>query len=70
MAPVTLENARLELRRDEKGKMTLLFDGERVPGVMEIEVVQKPGLRPIVNVMFIGTAVRITDPVSTDGDAR
>lgn len=67
MVPVTLENARLELRRDHKGKMTLMFDGERVPGVMEIKIVQEPGYRPVVKVMFIGTAVRITEPTVSGG---
>jgi hypothetical protein len=61
MSPLTLENTKLELRRDEKGRFTLFFDGERVPGVMAVEMAQETPQRPTFTVTFAAVAVRVVE---------
>lgn len=61
MALVTLENTRLELRRADKDRFQLFFDGQYVPGVMSVEVTQKAGLRPEFIITFGGSCIRMVE---------
>lgn len=63
MALVTLDNTKLELRRDEKGRFRLYFDGTLVPGVMSVHVNQDNGLRPEFTITFGGSCVRVVEHV-------
>jgi len=72
MATVTRENAKLELRRDDRGRFKLLFDGQHVPGVVDVVMSQEGGLRPEFHVTFAGAAIRMVeqsgDTVDCGGD--
>ncbi|TDW21095.1 hypothetical protein EV128_12264 [Rhizobium azibense] len=61
MAIVTLENTKLELRRDEKGRFKLFFDGQYVPGVMEIDLSQVATARPQFTIVFGGACIRVVE---------
>lgn len=68
MAALTLETARLELRRDEKGRFGLFFDGIRVPGVMEVDISQETIQRPVFTITFAAVAIRVIEHVPADPD--
>ncbi|WP_085044356.1 hypothetical protein [Ensifer aridi] len=63
MAMVTLENTKLELRRDEKGRFKLFFDGQYVPGVMRVDVAQQHAGRPEFTITFGSSCVRVIENV-------
>jgi len=65
MAMVTPQNTKLELRRDDKNRFVLFFDGERVPGVIETVMSQVARDRPVFTITVHGNAVRMVenDPV-------
>lgn len=58
---VTLENTKLELRRDEKGRFKLFFDGQYVPGVVSIDISQENMIRPEFTVVFGGSCIRVIE---------
>jgi hypothetical protein len=66
MTRITPFNTKLELRRNEKGRFVLYFDGERVPGVIETVMHQEgPFNRPVFTLTFAGVAVRVVENVPT-----
>lgn len=73
MAMVTPETTKLELRRDEKNRFRLYFDGVLIPGVMETVMSQETPNRPIFTITVHGNAVRVVENetviANCDGDA-
>jgi hypothetical protein len=73
MPLITLENTRLELRRGEKDRFRLFFDGKYVPGVLSVNVSQDGGSRPEFTITFGGSCIRVVerpdDAPDCDGDA-
>lgn len=73
MPLVTLENTRLELRRGQKDRFYLFFDGKYVPGVMSVNVSQENGSRPEFTITFGGSCIRVVELLDVvpdcDGDA-
>ncbi|WP_085043849.1 hypothetical protein [Ensifer aridi] len=52
--------ARLVVRHYEDGKMRVLLDGQPIPGVVKVEVVQDGGTdRSYLNLSIIGVAYRM-----------
>jgi hypothetical protein len=61
MAVATIDTTPIEIRRDEKGRLRMFFDGRPVPGVFSVVIDQKGRDRSAVIVSIIGQAVRIVE---------
>ena len=62
--PVTKPSmTELEIRVDDRGKHTLWFKGERVPGVLSIDTHHENGQRAQISVTFTGAAVALVTEI-------
>lgn len=59
MAPVKSLTTELELRSDERGKWSVWFKGERIPGIVKINGDWEAGTRAEITLTFIGAAVAL-----------
>lgn len=59
MAPVRSLTTELELRSDERGKWSVWFKGERIPGIVKINGDWENGTRAEITLTFIGAAVSL-----------